>query len=73
MKDRNVLVGEILKKHRIESGHSMQYVADKIGKTKAIISYWESGKRAINMSDVLDIVEKMNYNKERFAKDLMEI
>ena len=73
MDNRDALIGNILRKYRMEDGRSIQYVADKIGKTKSAVAYWENGARSINMSDVLDIVTKMGYDRERFVKDIMDI
>ena len=72
MNDKDVRIGEVLRKYRVDSGRSLQYVADLLGVTKASVSYWETGSRAVNMSTVVEICEKMGYDKRKFAKDLMD-
>lgn len=72
MNEKDVRIGEVLRRYRIESGHSLSYVGNLLGVTKASVSYWESGQRSINMSTVLEIANKMGYDKEKFAKDLMD-
>lgn len=66
-------IGYILQKYREDNNFSQQLVADKLGKSKSTVCLWESGKRSINMSDFLRIVEVMGYDKNRISKDLIEV
>ena len=74
----DVAIGHELKKIRNEKRMTMQYVADRIGCTKGLISFYESGHTAVSIpqlikmcdvynvtyADVLNAVKKIVYSKK---------
>ncbi len=66
-------IGYLLQKYREDNNYSQQYVADKLNKHKSTISLWESGKRSINMSDFIELIETMGYDKKSISKDISAI
>ncbi len=59
MKDdeMNKKIGEWLALRREEKGFSQQYVANMLGCTRTAVHYWESGKRTIYATNLLQYCE----------------
>ena len=70
--EKDKRIGNILQKHREVNGYSQQLIADKLGKHKSTICLWEQGKRSINMSDFIHLIEVMGYDKDQITKDVLE-
>lgn len=73
MKNFNKDLGNMLKDIRESKGYSQQQLADKLGKTKALISYWEKGKRQISVYNLwlfTDIVGFNDFEKDQFFKNI---
>ena len=74
----DVAIGNELKRIRKEKRMTMQYVADRIGCTKGLISFYESGHTAVSIpqlikmcdvynvtyGDVLNAVKRIVYSKK---------
>lgn len=71
MKNFNQELGILLIETREANGYSQQKLADKMKKTKALISYWENGKRQISVGDLWLFTECIGFDdieKEQFFK-----
>lgn len=62
MKDMNAEIGKAMKKFRKQKHLSMQYVADKVGVTRTAVHYWETGKRTIYASNLLEYCKAIGVN-----------
>ena len=51
----DIALGNILKAHRVQNGLSLQYVADKLGVTRQMIFYYESGRTPLSVTQVIKI------------------
>lgn len=61
-KEFNILLGTFLKAKREQKGISQQQLADKLGVTKTAVSYWESGKRSMYASTLMDYCNAIDYD-----------
>jgi len=60
MENFNVYVGRLLKELRESKNVSQGYVADKLNRNRALISYWEIGRRQMNISDLVQYMNAIN-------------
>ncbi len=70
MKQYDKQIGSWLKAKRNEKGYSTYYVAEKLGKSKSIIAYWENGQRVIDASDFIDYCKLLNANPVEIMNEL---
>lgn len=76
MKDKNKILGEILKERRNELGYSLRKVADVIGISHTELSNIEDGERKslnlnliVNLCEYLNISFKDTLDKSRFFEE----
>lgn len=70
MKEYDKQIGSWLRTKRNEKGYSTYYVAEKLGKCKSLIAYWENGKRVIDASDFIDYCKLLNANPVEIMNEL---
>ena len=76
MENFNTYVGNLLKELREAKRLSQQTVADRLKKNRALISYWESGSRQMNIGDFilyLDAIGATEEEKSDIAIKLTDI
>lgn len=56
-KEKLVYIGQILKTARINANLSQEELGEKIGKSYATVSRWESGNREMNVNDLIDYLD----------------
>lgn len=56
----NSKVGAWMLQKRKEAGLSQQEVADRMGHTRTAVHYWESGKRTIYASHLMEFCKALN-------------
>lgn len=69
-KEFNVMLGSFLKRKREQRGISQQQLANKLGVTKTAVSYWESGKRSMYASTLIDYCNAIDYDVDKIVKEL---
>ena len=57
-----ILFGKWLEKSRNEKRMSQEEVANRIGVSRSVISYYESGKRSINLNEAIYLCESCGFD-----------
>ena len=70
MRDYNKEIGEYLAKARIDRGLTQQQVADRLGVTKTCVHYWESGKRTIYASNMIEYCLAIGLDPQDIVRDV---
>lgn len=72
MANYNKQIGEWLHQQRINKGYSQQQIADLIGVSRSIVSYWEKGKRTIFANDLIEYCKVLKVSPSALLNDLFE-
>lgn len=49
-----ILIGEWLSQKRERKGYTQQQIAERMGKTRTAVHYWEAGKRSMTAKQLFD-------------------
>ena len=63
-----ILFGKWLEKSRIEKRMPQEEVARKVGVSRSVISYYESGKRSINLNEAIYLCDCCGFDFGEFVQ-----
>ena len=69
----DILIGKELKIARMKRRLSQQQVADTLGVSRQIISFWENGQRSMNVADYIRLAETLGIDPDITIKNVLEI
>lgn len=72
MKNYNKKIGAYLAKQRRAKKVSQQQLADRLGVTKAAVSYWETGKRTIYADQMLQYCYQLGIDPTELVRYVTE-
>lgn len=61
-------LGAWLKSKRIEKGYTMQFLADRLGVTRTAIHCWETGKRQLYASTLVQVCNALGADLDEFTR-----
>ena len=65
-----VLFGEKLEEARANKGMSQEDVAKLTGLSRSVISYYESGKRSINLNEAIFLCDRCGFDFTHIASEI---
>jgi transcriptional regulator with XRE-family HTH domain len=72
MDDYNKKIGETFAKYRKEKGYSQQYVADRMGVSKATVHNWEKGKRQMYAHQFMELCAVLGVDPSFVSKEITD-
>ena len=71
MDNYNKKIGQWLAHQREARGLLQQDIGDKLGVTKTAISYWETGKRTIDASTMIEYCNALGVDPQDLVRDVV--
>ena len=62
-------LGDIIRKHRIDSGMSQEVLAQRLGVTRQVISKWENGSSDPSATNLMALADVFNIKVEDMLKE----
>lgn len=68
----DILIGEELKRARKDKKMSQKQVADLCEISRVSVSYYEDGKRSLNLNDLIYMCQKCGFDYKRIIENVMD-